>query len=63
MQVHINEVVSRVRAVDGESLLTLEVLQRIVAAVVAAMNEARAEQRSLQHDTKLDVPGASAGEA
>ncbi len=62
MQVHINEVVSRVRAVDGESLLTRDVLQRIVSAVVEAMNEARAQERSLQHDTRLDTPAGGAGE-
>jgi hypothetical protein len=57
MQVHINEVVSRVRAVDSESLLTREVLQRIVAAVVEAMNESHRSDRTLKNDTRFDSGG------
>ena len=57
MQVQINEVVSRVRAVDGESLLTHEVLQRIVAAVIRALDEMRARERKLRDDTRLDSAG------
>lgn len=56
MQVHINEVVSRVRAVDGESLLTRDVLQRIVAAVVDALDEKRASESARKRDTQIEAP-------
>ena len=61
MQVHINEVVSRVRAVDGESLLSPAAMQRIVAASVQAMQEVQARDRSRSQDTRLDC--GEAGDA
>lgn len=39
MQVDIGEVSSTVRAVGGESLLSPQILQRIVSAVVQAMRD------------------------
>lgn len=54
MQVHINEVVSRVRAVDGESLLSPTAMQRIVGAAVTAMKDEQARDRSRSQDTRLD---------
>jgi hypothetical protein len=54
MQVHINEVVSQVRAVDGESLLSPAAMQRIVAASVQAMQQVQARDRSRSQDTRLD---------
>jgi hypothetical protein len=48
MEVNISEVVSTVRAVDGDSVLAPETLARIVRAVMQAMNE-RDEHRSRVH--------------
>ncbi len=52
MEVNINDVVSTVRAVDGDSLLAPQTMEKIVRAVLVAMNEreshrarVRAEQR------------------
>lgn len=52
MEVNIGDVVSTVRAVDGDSLLAPQTMERIVRAVLQAMNEreghrarVRAEQR------------------
>lgn len=52
MDVHINEVQSTVRAVDGDSLLSPQTLQKIVSVVMQAVRDddahrerVRAEQR------------------
>jgi hypothetical protein len=52
MEVHINDIVSSVRTVDGDSLLAPQTLAKIVQAVLAAVREqeehrmrVRAEQR------------------
>ncbi len=52
MEVHIGDIVSTVRAVDGDSLLTPQTLSKIVQAVLEAVREqeehykrVRAEQR------------------
>jgi hypothetical protein len=39
MEVEIGNVVSTVRAVDGDSLLTPQILEKIVRAVLQAVNE------------------------
>lgn len=52
MEVHINEIASTVRAVDGEALLAPATLEKILQAVLRAVEEreghrdrVRAEQR------------------
>jgi hypothetical protein len=52
MEVHIGDIVSTVRAVDGDSLLTPQTLSKIVQVVLEAVREqeehhkrVRAEQR------------------
>ncbi|HKP51321.1 MAG TPA: hypothetical protein VJ183_01570 [Chloroflexia bacterium] len=52
MDVHVGEIVSSVRAVDGDALLSPQVMEKIVRAVMRAMEErdahtgrVRAEQR------------------
>jgi hypothetical protein len=52
MEVHIGDIVSTVRAVDGDSLLTQQTLSKIVQVVLEAVREqeehhkrVRAEQR------------------
>ena len=44
MEVNIAEIVSTVRAVDGDSLLSPQTLQKIVGVVLEAVNE-QAEHR------------------
>ena len=39
MEVNIGEIVSTVRTVDGDSLLTPQTLEKIVRVVLAAVNE------------------------
>ena len=39
MEVHIQNIVSHIRAVDSDSLLTPQILQRIVSAVLQAVEE------------------------
>lgn len=60
MQVHINEVVSHISAVDGESLLSPAAMQRIVSAAVTAIHEMQSRERSRGRDTRLDSGGDSA---
>lgn len=50
MDVEIGEVVSTVRTVDGETLLSRDVLARIVAAVVDSINAAQNRQRDRDGD-------------
>jgi hypothetical protein len=56
MEVHINEVVSRVRAVDGTSVLTPALLQQIVAAVIAALEAVDRQDRQRRQDTRIAIP-------
>jgi hypothetical protein len=49
MDVEIGEVVTTVRAIDGSALLTPEVLQQIVNAVLRAVHD------DLAHDERLRV--------
>ncbi|MBV9927288.1 MAG: hypothetical protein JOZ96_19880 [Acidobacteria bacterium] len=44
MEVHIDEMQSSVRAVDGNSLLAPETLQKIVAVVMKAVEEREAHR-------------------
>ena len=53
MQVEINEVVSTVRAVDGESLLSPKVLQRIVTAVIQALDNLEAHRDRVRAETQV----------
>jgi hypothetical protein len=53
MDVEIGEVVSTVRTVDSETLLSRDVLARIVAAVVESMHAAQNRQR--ERDDDLDT--------
>jgi hypothetical protein len=53
MDVEIGEVVSTVRTVDSETLLSRDVLARIVAAVVESMHAAQNRQR--ERDNDLDT--------
>jgi hypothetical protein len=55
-QVRIHEVVGTVRMVDGESLLSPAVLERIVAAVLQAASADRRDEQSRRRDTRIGGP-------
>lgn len=60
--VHIHEVVGTVRVVDGESLLTGPILERIVEAVLEAMRADRRDEESRRRDTRIGEPGGHEGD-
>lgn len=53
MQVEINEVVSTVRAIDGDALLAPQTLQRIVATVLQALQEVEAHSQRVRAETQV----------
>jgi len=53
--VEINELVSTVRVVDRESLVSGPVLARIVEAVLAAARNERRDEENRRRDTRLDA--------
>ena len=53
MQVEIGEVVSTVRTVDGEALLSPQTLQRIVTAVLQALQEVEAHRARVRTETRV----------
>jgi hypothetical protein len=53
MDVHIGELASTVRAVDGESILTPRLLERIVDATVARLEERRRAGRDADADRAM----------
>ena len=59
MPVEIGEVTSTVRAVDQESLLTPRVLERIVAAVVRAIQDGESHDRRAKSERSI-TDGVSA---
>jgi hypothetical protein len=52
-QVRVREVVGTVRVVDGESLLSGPMLERIVNAVLEAMRADRQDEESRRRDTRI----------
>jgi hypothetical protein len=58
--VEINEVVSTVRAVDGDALLAPQTLTRIVTAVMKAMEEMESHRHRVHAET--EVTGGVAAE-
>jgi hypothetical protein len=53
-EVNINDIVSSVRAVDGESLLSPEVLEKIVSAVLDAVQEREEHQIRVRRERQLE---------
>lgn len=53
MDVNINEVVSTVRAVDGEGLLSPKTLETIVRAVLEAMREQEAHTQRIKAEQRV----------
>ncbi len=60
MDVHIQEVVGTVRAVSDDSLLSPQLLERIVAAVLSCVDERQLRERRAKADT--DVSSGVAAE-
>lgn len=52
-QVRVREVLGTMRVMDGESLLTGPVLERIVHAVMEAMETSRQDDASRRRDTRI----------
>ncbi|RYG25199.1 hypothetical protein EON82_08015 [bacterium] len=61
MDVHIDEMASRVDVVDGSSLLSPELLERLVQEVLARVRDADAHAGRVRDERRLSVP-ASHGE-
>lgn len=59
MEVEIHEVTSTVRAVDGQSVLSPQLLQRLVAAVVQALRDGDEHERRAGAERKI-TDGVSA---
>jgi len=53
MGTHIRNVIGTVHALDGESLLTPQVLDQIVGAVVAALDDKTLRERRAKDDTRV----------
>ena len=59
MEVNIEEVVSTVRAVDGDALLTPQTLRKIVSVVLQAVNEQDSHRKRVSAEQRI-TPGVSA---
>jgi hypothetical protein len=53
MDVHINEVVSTVRAVSGDSMLSQRTLQKIVKTVLGAMQAQKSDEERTKRDRRV----------
>jgi hypothetical protein len=53
MQVNIEDVVSTVRTVDGEALLSPPILRRIVSAVLLAVDERESHARRVRAEQRI----------
>jgi len=53
MSVRIHDVVARLSVVDGDSLLSPQLLARIVAAVTQALEASKADEKSRKRDTQV----------
>lgn len=54
MQVIINELVSKIKLLDGGSMLSPETLNRIVAAVMEAVREEQDHQQRVKDEHSLE---------
>jgi len=57
MDVRVQNVTGNVTAIGSDALLTPAVLERIVAAVMAAMEEKRLRDHRAMRDTKVSAGG------
>lgn len=61
-EVRVREVVGEVHAVDGDSLLSPQVLERIVVAVTRAMAARATDAESRMRDTRVGGGGCGCGD-
>jgi hypothetical protein len=54
MEARVREAAVTMSAVDGESLLSPQLMQRVVSAVLAALAAQRQGDESRRHDTHID---------
>ena len=59
MGVRVRRMNATMRVVDGESLLTPQLLDRIVTAVMEALDAQEGDERSRRRDTRLGGAGPS----
>ncbi len=52
-QLRVREVVATLQVVDGESLLSASMMERIVAAVLRAIESGRGDEASRKRDTRI----------
>jgi hypothetical protein len=53
MDIHIGEISSTVRAVDSDSLLTPQMMEKIVLAVLRAMEERELHHQRVRAETRV----------
>lgn len=53
MDIHIGEVVSNMRAVDGDALLSPQTLEKIVEAVLQAVREQEAHRARVEAERRI----------
>lgn len=63
MQIDIDELVSTVHAIDGETVLAPSVLREIVRVVGAAIRQDLAHERRTERERRLAATPESLGEA
>ncbi|MBP1202418.1 putative N-acetylmannosamine-6-phosphate epimerase [Duganella sp. 1411] len=61
-QVRIREVVGTLQAVDSESLLSPQIMERIVAAVLQATRGAQRDEAARQRDTRIGAACCHGGD-
>lgn len=61
-QVRIREVVGTVRVVDGDSLLSPQVMERIVTAVMQAMHGTQRDDEARRRDTRIGAACCNGGD-
>ena len=59
MDVRINNLTSNIHLTDARAMLSPEVLQQIVEAVIVRLREAEQERRQREQDTRIDRRGAT----
>lgn len=61
-QVRVREVVGTVRVVDGDALLSPALLERIVRAVLQALEAQRRQDLARRRDTRIEDGSCESGE-
>jgi hypothetical protein len=62
MATRVRKVNATMRVVDGESLLSPQLMDRIVAAVIEALDASHDDERSRRRDTKIGACCGTCGQ-